>query len=129
MKEVPQNFGMFTAAGNRRIHTIAAQLSRKVDGLIEKHREGRVPITEFYKLFYQFFRRYREMSYRKGTLEASDTAVRENVWAFAWEVANRDMTGDGYSGKPIMSTDTLDRLWEDADNYVWQQRKLRQQAT
>ena len=91
-----RNWGMFTAAGNRRITTLAAKFLEEA--------EAAKGLAAFATCGEKFLKKYRAMSSYNSYREASDTAVREAVWSFFGEVGK----AKGYE------YDTLDTIWEEA---------------
>ena len=106
------NFGMFSANGNRRIHTLAIRLLDRL-AAIHAHAfgknyyvEGRGPRTAEMEAYKSFFVAWRKMSRSKSYREATDTAVREAVWVFALKCA-------GYS--EMCEEFDVDSAWDAAD--------------
>jgi len=102
--EIPESWGMFTPAGNK-------SLTKKAQRLVEKilkadaHSWPKLPFPTLtsHDAIGSFIKSYAKMSDSKSYREASDTDVREQVWAFC---------GDLCKCLDI-ETDTLETIWED----------------
>ena len=86
--EVPTYWAMFTAGGNKMIEDLARQLLDDLDA-VHRHEfgadfyvEGKGPRSAEKRAYHKFFEAWRDLD-GESIREASDTAVREEVWAFA----------------------------------------------
>lgn len=102
--KAPQQFGMFTAAGNRRLRGYAETLLRQID-------RGRDPE----QAVLSYLKKYHKTCNTEAYGEASDTAVRESVRIFAERVLEACGYWDAYAVE--------ERLNEKASRQVREQLK------
>ena len=101
---VPENWGMFTNAGNKKLTTLAQKFLDKAN---KAHEAGST--LDFVKAALEYLRTYRGLEKYKTYSEAGDTDVRECVWDFFGKVC--DAVGmDG------------DSLWEQKEAYPKEDR-------
>jgi len=102
-----KHWAMFTKAGNQRINTLANRLSDKAVALLDQFGDSRKFHTSFVNSIRSFLRQYRGMSKWESYREASDTAVREEIWVFLVNL----------TGPYEVYMDELEEIWNDSRSY------------
>jgi len=105
--ENDRHWAMFTKAGNARINTLANRLIRKASDSLEEFGDSRKFATGFRTSIRSFLRQYRGMSKWETYAEASDTAVREEIWVFLVNL----------TGPYEVYIDELETIWNDSRSY------------
>jgi hypothetical protein len=106
--EADKHWAMFTKAGNKRINTLANRLIKKTNDLLEEFGDSRKFATGLRNSIYNFLRQYRSMGKFPSYSEATDTAVREEIWAFLADMSGR---------YEIDQWSELEEIWNDRRGY------------
>ena len=110
------DWDMYTKAGDRRINKIAVKAMAKLEAAAtEKLRIASV------KWFFLAYWRLVEHDYT-AYAEAGDTAVREGIWLFGISMYKLAIGSDGW-----YDDDVLEKMWQDATNKAYNERKIRQE--
>jgi hypothetical protein len=94
---IQKDWGLFSPQANQAFYRKAQSLVKK----LEKATASRANHLKILNIFMVYFKSYQRSC--KSYDEASDTAVREEVWGFALSMAK--LNGVSY--------DELDKLWEE----------------
>lgn len=95
---VPEDWGMFSAAGNQSLRNKALRLIAEVE-------VAGPNMTALTRAFAKFYRGWRSLHYTKTMEESADTAVRTQVRGFSARVAEAIGWDEGI----------LDKIWDSAD--------------